>query len=70
MSRAARIEVSAVRLAVTFLGLDLLSIEISTDTETGDCSRDLSGAYLGSDRIDAGTTDCFLGFTNGREVDE
>jgi hypothetical protein len=52
-----------VRLSITFLGLDLFSVEVSTDSsspEPDDCSRDLSGGTL---------TDCYLGFTNGREVE-
>jgi len=61
------------RLAVTFLGLDLFSVEIATDSTSpepeDDYSRDLSGGYLGSDRIESGG-DLFLGFTNGREADE
>lgn len=63
------------RLTVRLLGLDLLAIELNTDPpayEAGedDCSRDLSGGNLVSDRLDAGPTDWHMGFTNGREVDE
>ena len=56
------------RLAVTFLGLDLFSVEISTSEATDEWS-DLSGGTLVSDSIDPGETDVFLGFTNGREVE-
>ena len=54
------------RLTVTFLGLDLLSIEVSTDA-ADDCSRDLSGGTLATDRIDPGPTTLTLGFTGGWE---
>lgn len=62
------------RLIVRFLGLDLLDLELVTDSpayEAGedDCSRDLSGGNLGAYPIDAGPTDRYLGFTNGREVE-
>ena len=68
------------RLAVTFLGLDLFSVEIALATRArrtdstspepeDDYSRDLSGGNLGSDRIAAGG-DLFLGFTNGRECSD
>lgn len=53
------------RLAITFLGLDLFSVEVSTDAADDDCSRDLSGGTLATDRIDGSTTDCFMGFTAG-----
>lgn len=56
------------RLTVRLLGLDLLDVELSTDAaDEDDCSRDLSGGTLASDRIEAGVTDLFMGFTNGRE---
>jgi hypothetical protein len=67
MSRASRIEVTAVRLAITFLGLDLLTVDLSTDADE-DTARDLSGGTLGYDRIEVGSTDRYMGFTNGREV--
>ncbi len=61
------------RLAVTILGLDLLSVEVSTDSPSpepdDDLARDLSGGTLTSDRLDVGSTDRYLGFTNGREVE-
>ena len=57
------------RLAVTFLGLDLFSIDLTTAEADDDYSRDLSGGTLGSDSIEAGG-DCFMGFTNGRGDDE
>jgi hypothetical protein len=59
-----------VRLTIRTLGLTLLDIELLPDDEADDdCSRDLSGGNLGSDRIEVGTTDQFMGFTNGREVE-
>lgn len=58
-------------LTVRFLGLELLAVEISTDPAIeDDLSRDLSGGTLTSERIDAGPTDRYMGFTNGRECDE
>lgn len=62
------------RLRIAFLGLDVLDLELSTgsapyEAAEDDCSRDLSGGTLGSDRVDAGPTDWHLGFTNGREVE-
>lgn len=57
------------RLTVRMFGLDLLDVELATDTDAeDDTARDLSGGNLVSDRIDAGPTDRYLGFTNGREV--
>lgn len=57
------------RVAVTILGLDLLSIEVSTDaaTATDDSGWALNGETLATDRIDGSTTDCFMGFTAGME---
>lgn len=58
------------RVAVTFLELDLLSIDVTTDAPTaadGDSGWALNGGTLASDRIDAGPTDCFMGFTAGME---
>lgn len=58
-------------LIVRLLGLELLAVEISTDPPAeDDLSRDLSGGNLGSDRIEAGPSDRYMGFTNGREDDE
>ena len=57
------------RLAVTFLGLDLFSVDLSTEPDQPeDCSRDLSGGTLSYDRIEVASTDRYMGFTNGREV--
>ena len=59
-------------IRLRFLGLDLLDVDLSTDSsspEPDDTSRDLSGGNLGSDRIDPGPTDRFMGFTNGLEVE-
>lgn len=57
------------RLTIRLLGLDLLDVELRTDAPESedDCSRDLSGGTLATDRIDAGPTDRYMGFTNGRE---
>lgn len=60
------------RLTIRVLGLDLLDVDLSTDSsspEPDDTSRDLSGGTLCSDRIESGG-DLFLGFTNGRGDDE
>ena len=55
------------RLTIRILGLDLLDVELSTDSgDEDDNARDLSGGSLGSDRIEA-DGDHFMGFTNGRD---
>ena len=57
------------RLAIRILGTEVFAI--STDPEPDeDTARDLSGGNLGSDHIEAGSTDWHMGFTNGREGDE
>ena len=60
------------RLVVRLLGLDLLDVELVTDTATDedDCSRDLSGGNLGAYPIDAGPTDRYMGFTSGLEYED
>lgn len=60
------------RLAIRFLGLDLLDIELSTDApaDEEDLARDLSGGDLGSMSIEAGSPDRYMGFTNGREAED
>ena len=57
------------RLTVRLLGLDLFDVELTTaEASEDDCSRDLSGGYLGSERIETDRGgDCFMGFTNGLE---
>lgn len=60
------------RLVVRLLGLDLLDVELTTESpayEAGepDYSRDLSGGSLGAYPIDAGPTDRYMGFTSGLE---
>lgn len=58
------------RLAITFLGLDLFTLDVTTDAPTaadGDPGWALNGGTLATDRIDAGPTDCFMGFTAGME---
>ena len=62
------------RLCIRILGLDLLDVEMTTDSpspepEDDDIERDLSGGYLGSLQCDDGPTDRYMGFTNGREVE-
>ena len=55
------------RLTIRILGLDLLDVELTTDSSAeDDNARDLSGGSLGSDRIEA-YGDHFMGFTNGRD---
>ena len=54
------------RLTIRLLGAEVLHLSTEPDADE-DTARDLSGGNLGSDRIEAGTTDVFLGFTNGRE---
>ena len=57
------------RLSISILGTEVFAI--STDPEPDeDTARDLSGGNLGSDHIEAGPTDRYMGFTNGREGDE
>lgn len=60
------------RLSIRILGLDLLDIELTTETPEPeyDQARDLSGGTLSSYPIDTGPTDRYMGFTNGRENDE
>ena len=63
------------RLTLRILGLDVLDLELATDSpayepDEPDYSRDLSGGSLGAYPIDAGPTDWHIGFTNGREVDD
>lgn len=56
------------RLAVTILGLDLFSVEISTEHGgEDDCSRDLSGGTLAAYPLDSGSVDRYMGFTMGME---
>lgn len=59
------------RLVIRAFGLDLLDIDLTTDVaaEEEDAARDLSGGLLASDRIEAGTTDRYMGFTGGWEGD-
>ena len=50
--------------------LDILTFAISTDVPAEyDHASDLSGGTTSCARIDAGPTDLYLGFTNGREVE-
>lgn len=55
-------------LTVRILGLELLHIELATETDDPDHkARDLSGGSLGSEALDVGHTHHFMGFTNGRD---
>jgi len=58
-----------VRLSIRFLGLELLAIEASTDEAEVE-GVELAGGTLGTERIEVSGVDRFMGFTNGREVDE
>jgi hypothetical protein len=59
-------------LTLRLFGLEILHVEASTDPpdEDEDTERDLSGGTLTAERIDAGPTDRWMGFTNGRGDDE
>ena len=58
-------------LTVRLLGLEILHVDLSTEPdEDEDTARDLSGGTMTSERIEAGPTDHYLGFTNGRGDDE
>lgn len=63
------------RLTIRAFGLDLLDVELTTEPaspgldDEPDFSRDLSGGNLGAYPIDAGPTDHYMGFGNGREVE-
>jgi len=60
-----------VRLTVRLLGLDLIDVELSTDSPSlepeDDTARDLSGGTLFASTVEDGPTDRYMGFTNGRE---
>lgn len=60
------------RLTIRLLGLDLLDLELTTDQgeDDDDTARDLSGGELGCMALEVGQTDHYLGFGNGREVDD
>ena len=53
---------------VHILGCEVL--HLSTQPEPpDDTARDLSGGTTGYDRINAGPTDHYMGFANGRKVE-
>lgn len=56
----------AMRLTIRLLGAEVFHVSTEADPEE-DTARDLSGGNLGSEYIEAGETDRFMGFTNGRE---
>lgn len=59
------------RLTLRVLGLEVLDVELSTDDQDeDDKARDLSGGLLGSERIEVDTGDRYMGFTNGRGIDD
>lgn len=53
------------RLTIRLLGAEVFHVS-TEDEPDDDIARDLSGGNLGSDRIEAGETDHYMGFTNGR----
>ena len=60
------------RLTLRVFGHEVLSL--STDDEAPaayDPARDLSGGTTGiASEVHAGRSDCFMGFTNGRDFDD
>lgn len=57
------------QLTIRLLGTEVL--HISTDVVEGDDPAEhLSGGTLGCNVIDAGPTDHYMGFTNGRSSDD
>ena len=57
-----------VNLTIRLFGLELLHIEASTEDVEAD-GAELAGGTLGCERIEAGETDRYMGFTNGRECE-
>ena len=58
-------------LTLRILGVEILHVDLCTDpAEDDDPARDLSGGTITAERIEAGTTDLYLGFTNGRGDDD
>ena len=53
---------------VRILGVEVFAISSDAPAEY-DHASDLSGGTTSCARIDAGPTDRYLGFTNGREVE-
>lgn len=64
------------RLTVRLLGLDLLDLEVTTRYQSDTTEEDddawvhLSGGTTATDRIDAGPTDHYMGFTGGLGDDD
>lgn len=60
------------RLTVRLFGLDLLDVDLSTDSSSpepeDDTARDLSGGTLGHYPAEHTPTDLTMGFTGGWEV--
>jgi hypothetical protein len=62
-----------VQLTIRFLGAELLHLDLSDSPPQEpdeDTTRDLSGGYLASTPVEAGKTEMYMGFTNGRQDDE
>lgn len=63
------------RLHLRILGLDVIDLDLTTDTATHEAADEydpataLTGGNLGAYPIDAGPTDRYMGFSNGREVE-
>ena len=59
------------RFSVRVFGLELLTIEASTEDAEEPDGAELAGGTLGTERIEVDmSSDRFMGFTNGREVAE
>lgn len=58
------------QLTIRLLGTEVFHISTESETDEDDTARDLSGGYLGSMTVDVGDTDRYMGFSNGREVDD
>lgn len=59
-------------LTIHVLGLELLSVELTTDAASDAESvegAELAGGTLVSERVSAEAGDTFMGFANGREGD-
>lgn len=58
------------QLTIRLLGTEVFHISTESETDEDDTARDLSGGDLGSMTLDVGDTDRYMGFSNGREVDD
>lgn len=57
-------------LRISLFGHAVLAISTDAIEEDDDLARDLSGGELGSSVLEVGSTDRYMGFTNGRECDD